>query len=66
MTFEKVSIQFTVNLTNSSIFNVYFSKLYFTPVGIISYKRLCILLKEVGVVLVSRNSAAITFTLSTL
>ena len=38
----------------------------FTSVGIVSYKRLRFLLKEVGLALVSRNSATITFTSSPL
>ena len=41
-------------------------KILFTSVGIISYERLCFLQQEVGLVLVSRNSAAITLTSSLL
>ena len=47
------SYQFTVNHRNTSIFNIQFSKLYLaTSIGIVSYKRLYFLLKEVGLVLV--------------
>ena len=42
------------------------SKTLFTSAGIVSYKRLCLLYKEAGLVLVSRNSDAITFTSSLL
>ena len=41
-------------------------KTLFTAVDIVSYKRLCLLYKEVGLVLVSCNSAAIAFTSSLL
>ena len=37
----------------------HFSFSHYTSVGIVSDKRLCFLLKEVGLVLFGRNSAAI-------
>ena len=45
---------------NKSVFNTVFKTL-FTYVVIVSYKRLYFSSKEVGLVLMSRNSAAITF-----
>ena len=58
-------IQFTVSHTNTSVFNIQFSKLYLHLLALFLTKD-CLLYKEVGLVLVSRNSAAITFTSSLL
>ena len=57
-----VSETFTVSIQPLLFLTFSFQNFLFTSVGIVSYKRLCLLKKEVGLVSVSRNSAAITFT----
>ena len=53
---------FKCNTVCSKPYKHLFFKTLFTSVVIVSYQSLCFLSKEVGLVLVSRNSTTITFT----